>query len=67
MEKGKQSRKQANFAVPALAGAGGLFAGWKLLGNNKDAESNPYLFWSMLGIFVIVLVGVGFFAYKKLK
>jgi hypothetical protein len=64
----KQPQKQANFAwFPILAGGSGLFAGWKLFGggNKKETESNPVLFWSMLVLVLVILVGFGFFAYKK--
>ena len=62
-----QQPDQANFAwaLPAAAGGVGLLGGWKLFGGTKETEPNPVLFWSMLAIVFIVLVGFGIFAYKK--
>ncbi len=66
----KQHNRQADFGwqIPAIAGGTGLLAGWKLFGGNGDeTEPNPVMFWSMLGLIVLLLIGLGIFAYKKLK
>jgi len=36
-----------------------------LFGRRRDSEPQPVLFWSMIGLVVIVLVFVGVFAYRK--
>lgn len=59
----------ANFVplIPVLAGAGGLFAGFKLFKKNDDEEtqSNPIVYYTLLFLFVAVLVGVGIYVIKK--
>jgi hypothetical protein len=63
-----QHNQQANFNWgKAAATAGGIFTGWKLFGGNKnESESNPVLFWSIIGLLAIGLIFGGIYTYKKL-
>ena len=52
-----ENSQQADFIkwIPKL-----LFGGGK-----NNSEPKPVLFWSMLALVILVLVGFGIFAYKK--
>lgn len=58
----------ANFIpiIPLLAGAGGLFAGFKIFGKNEEeTQSNPIVYYTLLFVFVAILIGVGIYVIKK--
>jgi hypothetical protein len=76
MNENKQNinqKRQAHFnwVLPTIAGAGGIFAGWKLFGSKSDdddsSESNPVAYYALIAVFVIVILLVAFFAFRKIS
>ncbi|GHU85341.1 hypothetical protein FACS1894153_0360 [Bacteroidia bacterium] len=62
-------KQQAGFAwLPLLAAGGGLFGGWKLFGGkDEETDPNPVVYYTMLFVFVAVIIAAVILIYKKVS
>jgi hypothetical protein len=69
MIKENEHNKQSNFAwFPALAGVGGLFAGWSLFGKKKEEITpNPVLYYALIVILALIIIAAGFLLITKMR
>lgn len=53
------------FAVPALTGCLGFMAGLASGSNSRDGNGNAVLYWLLIAVLVLGVLGGGLFLYKK--